>query len=271
MSTKNLILDDGRTGLIPNLYYKVEDADGADLIAKTNVGITETETGIYSVKITTWGDSWLGKIIWFLNTTVLGAEGFEPKVAADFSGIQSDLDQLTAAVENLNVVSTPNAIVYSTGTSSAYSTVEQADLYFATRLFVSEWSAAAPNQKQTALIEATRFLDKFNYKGIKTSSTQPHEFPRTYLADYATDSVPEPILMAQFEIALAFLKGIDPERERRGAYVSSRRYSSVGTTYDTDNVPEYILYGVPSAVAWDYFYPFIDKSVAGTVKLHRVS
>lgn len=156
-------------------------------------------------------------------------------------------------------------------TNTSYSTPEQADAYFATRLFVSEWTTASRAQKDLALIEATRFLDKFNFKGCKTDPNQDHEFPRTYLDGYAVDTVPEPILMAQFEIALAFLKGIDPERERRGAFVSSRRYSSVGTTYDTGNIPEYILYGVPSAVAWDYFFPFIDKSVAGVVNLHRVS
>lgn len=264
MITKNLILDSGQTGLIPNLYYKVEDTANADLIAKTNSGIVETETGIYSVTLTTWDENWAGKVIWFVGTDPIAVEGFEPDIS-------SQIQTLTTLIQSITFTPTPSGTSYSVPTGDSYTSVEQADLYFSTRLFVDEWSTASNGMKLNALIEATRILDKFAYKGVKSSTTQTHEFPRQGLNGYTDTEIPKEIAYAQFEIAYALLKGRDPEQEVRGAYVTSRKYSGVGTTYDSSRVPDYILCGVPSAVAWDYFYPFLDKSASGTVKIHRVS
>lgn len=268
MITKELVLDSGQTGLIPNLFYKVEDADNADLIAKTNSGIVETETGIYSVKITTWNEAWFGKVIWFLNTTPIATEGF---VADNSAALSAQITALTALIEALQFIPTGSGTIYTASADESLTTVEQADLYFANRLYVTEWTNASNSMKKTALIEATRILNKFAYKGTKTSPTQLHEFPRAGLYGYSETEIPKDIVYAQFEIAYALLKGRDPEQEMRGAHVTSRRYSGVGTTYDSARIPDYILCGVPSAVAWDYFYPFLDKSASGSVHIHRVS
>lgn len=268
MITRELVLDSGQTGLIPNLFYKVEDTANADLIAKTNSGIVETETGIYSVSISTWDETWAGKVIWFLDTTPIAAESF---TADPTDQLLAEIESLSSLLQALQFIPTGSGTLYTASAGDAYTTAEQADIYFATRLYVTEWTNATEAMKTSALIEATRILDKFAYKGSKSSATQLHEFPRSGLCGYTDSEIPQPIVYAQFEIAYALLKGRDPEQEMRGAYVTSRRYSGVGTTYDSDRVPDYILCGVPSAVAWDYFYPFLDKSASGTVKIHRVS
>lgn len=159
---------------------------------------------------------------------------------------------------------------------TSLSTLELANAYFETRLNTRVWNGSGSNKKQLALNDATRIIDQFNFLGEKTVSTQEHEWPRqgVYVDRVLIDSnvIPEAILIALYEIAHALLKGFDPEKEIRATQISSRGISSVRATYDTKLVPEYLQLGVPSAVAWSYLSPYLDRlDGSGLIKLHRAS
>lgn len=150
------------------------------------------------------------------------------------------------------------------------SSVADADQYFENRLHTQAWDALNPDQKQQALNDATRIIDIFNYVGDKTDDSQEHEWPRTNIINVSDSETPDDILKAQYEIALALAKGIDPEREFRNLFVTSRGYSSARITYDPRHTPEHLTVGVPSAIAWAYLCAYIDRSAQGGIKLHRV-
>ena len=67
------------------------------------------------------------------------------------------------------------------GTDS-YVSVEEADTYFAWRFFVntSEWDNASTEQKENALVEATRRMDQLELRGRKKDPGQVLQFPRCY-------------------------------------------------------------------------------------------
>lgn len=137
----------------------------------------------------------------------------------------------------------------------SYTSVGETDTYFASRLHNMDWVEATDPNKQIALAEATRIIDRLNFSGYKTSETQALEFPRN-----GSTIVPQAIKDATAEIALALLGGVDPERELRGLRVTSRRFSAVGTTYDPHGAPLHILAGVPSATAWGLLLPYLSDN-----------
>lgn len=157
----------------------------------------------------------------------------------------------------------------------SFSTTGDGDVYFNSRLYSSAWTAADYDSKQQSLNDATRILDRFWWKGIVTTVGQPHSWPRQNLflecALLDKTVVPSQIIEAQFEIAIALLKGYDPERDMRAAGVISRGYSSVRVAYDPTQVLSFTRYGIPSAAAWNLILPFLDFGSANDLRLHRVS
>lgn len=155
------------------------------------------------------------------------------------------------------------------------SSAASADTYFNNRLYSQSWTDLSADDKQRALNQATMIINSFNYIGIKTDPNQLNEVPRSgiILDGLLVDSniIPDPFLIAQFEIALALASGIDPEREIRNLRVTSRGYSSVRTTYDPRLAPEHLTYGVPSALAWSYLSTYLNRGAQGGIKIHRVS
>lgn len=159
--------------------------------------------------------------------------------------------------------------------SAAYSSPAQAQPYFASRLFSQPWFNASVTLQQNALTQATTLINKFNYVGRKTDPTQVNEWPRRYviLDGVILDStaVPNHILLAQFEIAIALLRGYDPEREIRDLRIASRGIAGVRATYDSRHVPDHLLNGIPSKLAWDYLSPYFNRNNSTNVSLRRVS
>ena len=159
--------------------------------------------------------------------------------------------------------------------AQSYSTPADGDTYFAGRMFTTMWTTATTDQKQAALNQATSIINLFSYVGCKTDPAQPFAFPRKGIVLEGVlldDSVaPNDILSAQFEIALALLKGIDPEKEIAGIGVTSRGFASVRTTYDSNRTSEHLENGVPSALAWALLYPFFNVNDSGSIDLRRVS
>lgn len=117
-------------------------------------------------------------------------------------------------------------------TSNAYCLASDGDAYFAGRLFASAWTNATQQQKEAALIYATTLLDREKWVGTKGSTTvssytQALAWPRRwapslefdqqedYIAEYFVDLtvayysslvIPQPIIRATCELALALLQ-----------------------------------------------------------------
>lgn len=141
---------------------------------------------------------------------------------------------------------------------SNYTDISTAESYFAGRLETDSWDSASDTDKEKALTQATRAIDRLNFMGKKNSATQDNQFPR--LDD---STVPDDIVYACCELALALLDGVDQEHEFNNMRVTSQNIDGVKSTYDRFSQPEHILAGIPSIEAWRYLAPYLrdPKSV----------
>lgn len=140
-------------------------------------------------------------------------------------------------------------------TITSYISVIDANTYFTTRLDTDSWDRSSSAIKLKALYAASRVIDRLNYIDEKTVSTQEHQFPRS-----GDTVVPDDILIACCEIAIKLLEGIDPDVEFENLQQLSQVYADVRTTYDRTQIPENILYGIPSPTAWRYLKPYVRDS-----------
>jgi hypothetical protein len=92
--------------------------------------------------------------------------------------------------------------------ANSYVTLAAADAYFETVPDSSTWTTKTTDQKNRALISATRWIDSLSFYGNRCSDTQALKWPRE---DYKVDKVelsctliPEPIKTATYELARAF-------------------------------------------------------------------
>jgi hypothetical protein len=97
-------------------------------------------------------------------------------------------------------------------TSNSYATLAEAESYMDARTGAATWDAAADDDKNRALIEATNRIEQHDFYGSPTASDQRLKWPRvgTYDADgryWAQDTVPRVVQYAQFEVALALVNG----------------------------------------------------------------
>lgn len=147
---------------------------------------------------------------------------------------------------------------------SAYLTIVDAQDYFDERLHTEAWDSAEDVDRDKALAMATKLIDRINYLGEKTDSSQELQFPR-----FSDTEVPQDILNACAEIALKLLEGFDPEMEFENLLMVSQGYANVRSTYDRSRVPEHIVAGIPSIIAWRFLKPYIRDEK--TVDLYRVT
>lgn len=145
-----------------------------------------------------------------------------------------------------------------------FGAVEGADRYFSEQLYGQLWETQSLDNKQKALMTATRNINNLRFAGRKNDDGQPLEFPRN-----GDTVVPEAIQRATYEEALALLKGIDPETEYGNLSVSSRVFGKVRTDYAARHAPEHVVAGIASRNAWILLQPFLDP--ARGVRLRRRS
>jgi len=147
-----------------------------------------------------------------------------------------------------------------------YADTVYADTYFSERLRTSIWddTTESSGDREKALKEATRLIDKLNYICEKYSDTQDLEFSRN-----ASSVVPDAIKIACCEIAIALLDDIDPDMEIQNLTLKSQGVSSVRSTYERSFVLESFRNGIPSTIAWGYLKPYLRDS--NTLDLSRVS
>ncbi|MHB1065600.1 MAG: DnaT-like ssDNA-binding protein [Georgenia sp.] len=98
------------------------------------------------------------------------------------------------------------------GGEAANSYVAYADAvaYLGARLNATAWEDAGATDRTKALVTATRLLDSFTYKGVKSDTAQALKWPREGTVDddgeeYASDAIPSPVADATCIVALALL------------------------------------------------------------------
>ena len=94
-------------------------------------------------------------------------------------------------------------------TTTAYMTTEEAETYFAGRLHAESWGETSDADKEKALRQATKEIDRQLLKGRKATDTQELAFPR-----HPDTEVPEAVKEACCEIALALLERGNSQRRR---------------------------------------------------------
>lgn len=97
--------------------------------------------------------------------------------------------------------------------ANSYVTLAAADAYFETVPDSSTWTDKTTDQKNRALISATRWIDALAYYGDRCSDTQSLKWPRdNYTVDgvaLACTLIPEPIKVATYELARALANDTD--------------------------------------------------------------
>lgn len=139
------------------------------------------------------------------------------------------------------------------GTNS-YISVANADAYFADRLYASEWIGATSGDKEKSLLMSRRVIDRQVFVGSRTSDDQLLAWPRAGVSDISSATVPQAILDAQCELALAFLReDLTADDGTRG--VRRLQAGSVAIEYD-GRAPSRNLPDAVSAI----LAPFLQQS-----------
>lgn len=148
---------------------------------------------------------------------------------------------------------------------STFISVAEATTYFATRLSVSEWTAASDDDKLSAITMATDYINQLNFVGTKTDPDQELEFPRNDETE-----IPSDIKKACAELALELLKGVDLDQEIRNQYLETYSAAGIRSTFNRDvQQREDTASGIPCRVAWNFLRKYLRNPAS--IKLERAS
>lgn len=97
--------------------------------------------------------------------------------------------------------------------ANSYVTLAAANTYFETVPDSTTWTSKTDDQKNRALISATRWIDALSFYGDRCTTTQALKWPRK---DYKIDGIdlactliPEPVKVATYELARALANDTD--------------------------------------------------------------
>jgi len=110
---------------------------------------------------------------------------------------------------------------------NSYIDIAGANEYFAGRLHAERWGETSDADKEKALRQATKEIDRQLLKGRKATDTQELAFPR-----YPDTEIPEAVKEACCEIALALLeRGNSQRRKLQQEGVQSFTLGNMSETY----------------------------------------
>lgn len=123
------------------------------------------------------------------------------------------------------------------GTNS-YISVADATEYLESRLYTDAWDNATDIDRATALIMATRAIDRLTLVGRPVDTEQPLAFPRVIRSVYGGDEtqtdVPDAVVQATIEEALALLdRGNSERRKLQADGVTSFQIGTLQEVYAT--------------------------------------
>lgn len=117
---------------------------------------------------------------------------------------------------------------------NSYVSDTDAGAYFDDRLYASDWVSASPGDQEKALIMARRLIDQQQFTGERTSADQLLAWPRTGIVSVDSSTVPQDVVDAQCELALALirddltlndgLRGVRSSRQQVGGLVTETVY-----------------------------------------------
>lgn len=145
--------------------------------------------------------------------------------------------------------------------ANSYVTLAEAETYMTTRLHITTWTAATNTQKESALIWATRLVDRtLRFNGAKASDTQALVWPRTGLVDesgvdVSSSSVPQIIKDLQVEMSLLLLSADRTAESQAGAAgLTSLRAGPVTLAFKDEivvkQVPDTLVATLPVEWVW---------------------
>lgn len=150
-------------------------------------------------------------------------------------------------------------------TSNSYISLADAETYFESRLHITNWTEATTDNKNRALVQAARMIDRYvRYIGWKTEDTQAMEWPRAgiyydgskYWSDVsyqiewevysvADNYIPKEIKYAQCELALTLLAGDIQALPDTAGYSSISVAGAVSLVVDKSDrvkmVPDHVM------------------------------
>jgi hypothetical protein len=242
-------------------FALISRADGSAIITGTVNGFVTIDGGVQQALTNTPAHEGNGQ--WSVALTA-------PEMNGDIVGLLFTHVDAVPAQLTIATVEDPD-YSYITGISSVvgaityYGSIAGANLYFGSQRLNSEpWEDALANDRQKAMIMATRAIDRLNFAGEMTESDQSLQFPR------GVDTVvPLDIELAAYECALKFLDGVDMQEEIESIGITKNEYLGTRSTYDASFVAEYIRAGIPSAEAWIHLKPYLRDPQS--IELSRVS
>jgi hypothetical protein len=159
-----------------------------------------------------------------------------------------------------------------------YRTVTDADAYFAEQLYARDWTSADPDDKDRAMLAATRSVDSLKFAGMKKAvydlleanpdatadeiqaayDSQLLQFPRD---TQDADTVPDDIFWAVCEEAMSRLSGKDPAQEFENLTLTSENVGGTRVSSDRSQMPpQHIANFITSATAWRYLQRWLDEN-----------
>lgn len=119
------------------------------------------------------------------------------------------------------------------GTNS-YVSLDEANAYFAERLYASEWGVATSTEKEKALITAARMIDRCAFSGKVAAADQAMAWPRVNVReDQGRDLnliVPRQVKDAQCELGYALLKSdLTADSGKRGLKAKEVSVAAIGS------------------------------------------
>jgi hypothetical protein len=144
-----------------------------------------------------------------------------------------------------------------------YGTQQEAEAYFSALLHRTAWANYPLQDRERALNSATQRVNLFGYRGTKVEEDQVNAFPRCI--DDEDIGTPNDIIEATYEIAFALIGGADPDKDLREMTLSLFAYANVRKGYERDFLPEHLLAGVPSSVAWAKLKPYLRDPRTSTL------
>lgn len=174
---------------------------------------------------------------------------FRQKPLVDFDPNPATISVAVAATFDISVFT---ATAESTLELQSLTTLADAEDYFSSRLNTDAWDDASDLNKQKALSQATRAINRLAYQGDVTDAALAagNQFPRGLDTE-----VPYEIKWAVAEEALSLLNGNDPES--MVSNVVSEKFSGASVTYNIDAIPDYVHSGITSGEAWRFLKPYL--------------
>jgi hypothetical protein len=127
---------------------------------------------------------------------------------------------------------------------NAYCTLEEAEAYMDTLAFKEAWEGKMDTQKEAALIQAARWMDRLPWKGARTAMKQPLAWPRAGIAfeghDIPENEIPLRVKEANAEFALRLLKKDRAADAKKGVSIGSLRTSDQERRLIPDSVRDLV-------------------------------